>query len=112
MNNSKTRPAFAKTFRPDENNFAVLSVGWPARRPPASNVLAVPPGTSPAALDLRLLKGTHVFVTPPAGAHAQRDVLRELGAELAGVAVESLTVFDGDVVLADWWRAGRPRVLA
>lgn len=109
---TRKRPAFAKSFCPDENNFAVLCVGWPPVRPPAANVLAFPPDESPAAFDWRPLRGCHVAVMPPPGARAPRDVLRDLGAELVAVGVESLTIFDGAEIIADWWRAGRPRVCA
>lgn len=109
---TRKRPAFAKTFCPGQNGFAVLCVGWPPVFPPAGNVLALPPDESPTAIDWRLLKGRHVFVTPTPGAQAPRDVLRELGAELAAAGAASVTIFDGGRVLADWWRAGRPKVTA
>lgn len=107
---TRKRPAFAKTFCPDANGFAVLCIGWPPVRPPAGNVLALPPDENPGAIDWRLLKGCHVLVAPPPGAQAPHEVLRELGAELAAACVESLTIFDGTEVVADWWRAGRPVV--
>lgn len=109
---TRKRPAFAKAFCPDENNFAVLCVGWPPVRPPAANVLALPPDESPAAFDWRPLRGCHVAVMPPPAARAPREVLRELGAELVAVGVESLTIFDGSEIIADWWHAGRPQVRA
>jgi len=107
---TRKRPAFAKTFHADERGFAIVCLGWPPVRPPAGNVLALPPDESPAAIDWRLLRGCHVLTTPPPGAHAPHDVLRELGAELAAAGVASLTIFDGTEVVADWWRAGRPKV--
>lgn len=107
---TRKRPAFAKTFYPDASGFAVVCIGWPPARPPAHNVLALLPDEKPDALDWRVLTGRHVFATPPPGAQAPHDVLRELGAELAAVGVESLTIFDGTEVVADWWRAGRPEV--
>ncbi|MFZ2208586.1 MAG: hypothetical protein WAV22_07945 [Porticoccaceae bacterium] len=105
----KPRPAYAAQFRPDENLFAILCCGWPPVRPPARNVLALPPDSAPDVVDWRQLHGIHVFVSPPSGASAPHGLLRELGVELVRVGVESLILFDGEVCVSEFWRAGGER---
>lgn len=105
----KSRPAYAQQFRADENGFAILCIGWPPTRPPAQNVLCLPPDVSPDEINWRCLKGLHVFATPTPGASVPHDLLRELGGELVAAGVASLVLFDGAQVVSEFWRAGSER---
>lgn len=106
----RRRPPYARQFKPDENRFAIVCVGWPSIRPPAENVLTLPPDAAPAEIDWRILRGLHIFVMPAPGAMAQHALLRGIGAELAKAGIESLVLFDGSEVVSEYWRASSERL--
>lgn len=105
----KPKPAFGNFFAPGDNGAVRVIVGWPLRRPPAANIVCLPPGTDPKTIDWGRLRGFHVLVAPPAGTLADHQLLRELGAELVAAGAASLVLFDGEAVAAEFWRAAEDR---
>ena len=114
----KRRPAFANNFRPGANDFAVICIGWPPARPPARHVVVLPPDLRPAEIDWGLVRTCAAFVTPVPGCRADPEQLRELllnlGVELARAGVRSFVLFNGERVIREYWRdrGDRPGVPA
>lgn len=90
----------------------MICIGWPPVTPPAEHVVALPPDSHPSEIDWSVLCGACVFVCPPPGCRADAGLLRELGRELAAAGARAVALFDGERVVAEWWRCAddRPEV--